>query len=91
MKHFVLAVMSLPVGLIVLLVLMALCAILGIIYSYIYFTRISPPGRWCANRKTFGSLSRNDKSAANMDDQSGGSGGGGGLSVGTHMFLMRKS
>lgn len=30
------------VGLIVLIVLMALCAILGTIYTYIYFTRINP-------------------------------------------------
>ena len=30
------------VGLIVLIVLMVLCAILGGIYSYIYFTRINP-------------------------------------------------
>jgi hypothetical protein len=30
------------VGLIVLIVLVTLCAILGAIYSYIYYTRISP-------------------------------------------------
>jgi len=30
------------IGAIILIVLVALCAVLGAIYSYIYFTRISP-------------------------------------------------
>jgi len=32
------------VGAIVLIVLVGLCAVLGAIYSYIYFTRINPRG-----------------------------------------------
>jgi len=32
------------IGAIVLIVLVALCAVLGAIYSYIYFTRINPRG-----------------------------------------------
>jgi len=32
------------IGAIVLIVLVALCAVLGAIYSYLYFTRINPRG-----------------------------------------------
>ena len=84
---------SLPIGLIVLLVLMALCAILGIIYSYIYFTKISPPGRCSAGQKSYGGISSIIRSSSNVEDQTGGATGGtgSGAAVGTHLFLFRKS
>jgi len=63
------------VGAIVLIVLMALCAVLGAIYSYLYFTRINPrSGRKLAALSGGGS------------SDSGGAAGGGGA---THMFLFR--
>lgn len=84
---------DLPIGLIVLLVLMALCAILGAIYSYIYFTKICTPGRCCPNRNKYGGISNLQRSASNIEEQTGGVAGGnyGGTAVGTHLFLFRKS
>ena len=67
------------VGLIVLIVLVTLCAILGAIYSYIYFTRINPlntRGRKHSETQTYGS---EDDAAANQGPQ------------GTHIFMFRKS
>ena len=61
------------IGAIILIVLVALCAVLGAIYSYIYFTRISPV-RACKFDLTPGG------------SRDGGGGGGGG---GTHMFLFK--
>jgi len=84
----------LPVGLIVLIVLAALCAALGAIYAYIYFTKINPRSRRGCHRVV----------------GSGGAGGGGLRkfvettaadddternanlpSASTHVFLFRKS
>jgi len=69
------------IGLIVLLVLIVLCAVVGGIYTYIYFTRINP-GR---TRKyvTSGSSERQ------TGNEEAGAGSGG--AVGTHLFLFRKS
>jgi len=69
------------IGLIILLVLMLLCAVVGGIYIYIYFTRINP-GR-----------SRKYVTSGGTDRQTGNdeAGGGGGGAVGTHLFLFRKS
>jgi len=69
------------IGLIILLVLVVLCAVVGGIYTYIYFTRINP-GR---TRKyvTSGSSERQ----TGNEEACGGSGG----TVGTHLFLFRKS
>ena len=68
------------IGLIILLVLIVLCAVVGGIYTYIYFTRINP-GR---TRKyvTSGSSERQ----TGNDEAGGGSG-----AAGTHLFLFRKS
>ena len=41
---------TLSVGLIVLIVLASLCAILGAIYAYIYFTRINPKSHRARNQ-----------------------------------------
>ena len=61
------------VGAIVLIVLVALCAVLGAIYSYLYFTRINP---------------RSGRKLAALSGGGGGSEGGGGSGA-THMFLFR--
>lgn len=63
------------IGLIVLLVLMVLCALLGAIYSYIYFTQIYPAR---ARRYTSSVLS-----------ESGGGVEGG--TTQSHMFLFKKA
>jgi len=64
------------VGLIILLVLMALCLALGAIYSYIYFTRINPSrSRKFAHASADGSQNISDDAA----------------SAATHLFLFRKS
>jgi len=64
------------VGAIVLIVLIGLCAVLGAIYSYIYFTRINPRG----GRK----LAALSGAGGGGSDATGGGGGGA-----THMFLFR--
>jgi len=73
-------------GLIVLIVLMALCAVLGAIYWYIYYTRINP----ARSRKIVyggGLHSCGDGSLPGSgNDDYGGSGG----AAGTHLFLFRK-
>jgi len=61
------------VGAIVLIVLVSLCAVLGAIYSYLYFTRINPRG----GRK-LAALTGSGGGAT--DGNSGGA---------THMFLFR--
>jgi hypothetical protein len=76
------------IGLIVLLVLMALCALLGGIYSYIYYTRINP-GR---SRKLGygGPLGGADGLATGSGGEEAGGGSGGSGGAGTHLFLFRK-
>jgi len=69
------------IGLIILLVLMVLCAVVGGIYTYIYFTRINP-GR---SRK-YVTSGGSERQTGN--DDTGGAVGG---VVGTHLFLFRKS
>ena len=56
---------------------MVLCAVLGAIYSYIYFTRINP----ARGRKL------TDIGGGGGGHSEGGGGGGGGGA--THMFLFR--
>lgn len=46
--------MQLSVGLIVLIVLAALCAILGAIYAYIYYTRINPRSARARHKESAG-------------------------------------
>jgi hypothetical protein len=73
------------IGVIVLIVLMALCAVLGGIYSYIYYTRINP-GR--SRKVAYGGGMK-----TGADGSLPGSGGddyGGGGGAGTHLFLFRK-
>ena len=90
----------LPVGLIVLIVLATLCAALGAIYAYIYFTRINPRSHRC-----YGCGS----SGIGSGSSSGGGVDGGGRrkyveasvnddepgtnvpSTSTHVFLFRKT
>jgi len=62
------------IGAIVLIVLVALCAVLGAIYSYLYFTRINPRG---------------GRKLAGLSGGGGSEGGGGGGGGATHMFLFR--
>jgi hypothetical protein len=63
------------VGLIVLIVLAALCAILGAIYAYIYFTRINPR----ANRpRKYVETPQEDDNAGNQATH-------------THIFMFRKA
>jgi len=61
-------------GGIVLIVLVALCVVLGAIYSYIYFTRINP-----SRGRKFG-----DIGGVSRSDVGGGASGGGG---GTNMLM----
>ena len=61
------------IGLVILIVLMALCAVLGAIYSYLYFTRINPRG---------------GRKLAELTGSGGGGEGGSGGGA-THMFLFR--
>lgn len=64
------------VGVIILLVLMALCAVLGAVYSYIYFTRINPSrSRKFAHAGADGPQTTSDDAP----------------SAATHLFLFRKS
>lgn len=66
------------IGFLILIVLMALCAVLGAIYSYLYFTRINPrSGRKLA-----------DLTGGAVGGGGGGEGGSGGGGA-THMFLFR--
>ena len=65
------------IGAIILIVLMALCAVLGAIYSYIYFTRINP-----IRARKFADLTGGGSGG-------GGHGEGGGGGGATHMFLFR--
>jgi len=84
----------LPVGLIVLIVLAALCAALGAVYAYIYFTRINPrTHRRC--RRMIGSSGvpaggfRKFAEPTTADDDN--AGGTTLPSASTHVFLFRKS
>jgi len=70
------------VGLIVLLVLVALCVALGAIYSYIYFTRINPTRSRKYASHTAGDLSPSAAAAAAADEPA---------TAATHLFLFRKS
>ena len=67
--------MQLSVGLIVLIVLASLCAILGAIYAYIYYTRINP--RSARARKYVESSQPDDPEDGKVTH--------------THLFLFRKS
>lgn len=68
------------IGGIILIVLMALCAVLGAIYSYIYFTRINP-----ARGRKFADIGVGGGGGGHAGHADGGGGGGGA----THMFLFR--
>ena len=67
--------MFMSVGLIVLIVLASLCAILGAIYAYIYYTRINP--RSARNRKYMEPSPGEDSEEPKVTH--------------THLFLFRKS
>jgi len=84
----------LSTSVIVLFVLMALCAIVGAIYAYLYFTRINPAAK--GHRSVAGTIGaaghggsggeghgRQISSASVDDDQLTG--------PSTHLFLFRKS
>jgi len=73
------------IGLIILLVLIVLCAVVGGIYTYIYFTRINP-GR----TRKYVTSGGGERQAGGIEEACGGGGGSGGA-VGTHLFLFRKS
>ena len=62
------------IGAIVLIVLVGLCAVLGAIYSYIYFTRINPRG---------------GRKLAALSGAGGGGGTDASGGAATHMFLFR--
>jgi len=94
----------LPVGLVVLIVLVALCAALGAVYAYIYFTRINPRARHRAARRVVlgagvGGVSagygggggglRKFVEPASVDDDNAGNAAA--PSASTHVFLFRKS
>jgi len=83
----------LPVGLVVLIVLAALCAALGAVYAYIYFTRINPRARHRAARRVVGSAGagglRKFVEPSTADDD--GTGNATAPSASTHVFLFRKS
>jgi len=64
------------VGLVILLVLIGLCVLLGVIYSYIYFTRINPS----RSRKFAHAGADNSQ---NTSDEP--------VTAATHLFLFRKS
>ena len=66
---------SLSAGLIAMLVLGALCVILGAIYGYIYFTRINPRSQ----------RARTYLDQTPQDEEQSGQG------ASTHLFLFRKS
>jgi hypothetical protein len=90
--------MMIPTGLIVLIVLAALCAALGAVYAYIYFTRINPRshrGSGCYGcgssgigiGSSSGAGMRKYAEASAADDEPGTS-----LpSTSTHVFLFRKT
>jgi len=64
---------------------MVLCAVVGGIYMYIYFTRINPPGK----ARKYAAPSGD---GAGGSDDSGSTGAGAtGAGGGTHLFLFRKS
>lgn len=85
----------LPVGLIVLIVLAALCAALGAVYAYIYFTRINPRSHRGGCHRVMGSggggsgALRKFVEPTTTDDDAGGSTAL--PSASTHVFLFRKS
>jgi len=84
----------LPVGLIVLIVLAALCAALGAIYAYIYFTRINPRShRGCHRVMGSGVVGvgglRKFVEPTTADDDAGGNTAT--STASTHVFLFRKS
>ena len=66
------------VGLIVLIVLVTLCAILGAIYSYIYFTRINPLNSRARKHSESQTYGTEEDPPANQ-------------AAGTHIFMFRKS
>lgn len=96
----------LSVAVIVLLVLMALCAVVGAIYAYLYFTRINPAAIRGHRGLGFGAAAGNTGSACCGAGTGGGGGGGSephgrrastlgdddqpAVSPSTHMFLFRK-
>lgn len=69
---------TMPIGFIVLLVLVGLCAVVGAIYAYLYFTRINP---MCLkrSRKYVDPMAGQEEEAANPQP-----------TASTHMFLFRK-
>jgi len=66
-------------GVIAVVVLGSLCLVLGVIYAYIYFTRINPR----AGRTAAGRSSRKNPSQQADDGAS--------IGVSTHVFLFKKS
>jgi len=75
---------------IVCLVLMVLCAVVGVIYAYLYFTRMNPTAKGhrgtAAGAAPGGGPGGTDRQPAAVwadDEQPGG--------PSTHMFLFRKS
>lgn len=69
--------MMIPTGLIVLIVLAILCAVLGGIYAYIYFTRINPRSRRI--RKYIDPPATDEEALGSLPSTS------------THVFLFRKN
>jgi len=86
--------MMLPVGLIVLIVLATLCAALGAVYAYIYFTRINPRSRRRYHPRVMGSGglvgggARKLVDQTNADDDTAGNTSA--PTASTHIFLFRK-
>ena len=86
----------LPVGLIVLIILVVLCAALGAVYAYIYFTRINPRSHRAACHRALGAGGgsgvgglRKFVEPTTADDDAGGNATL--PSASTHVFLFRKS
>lgn len=70
--------MTIPIGVIILLVLLGLCAVVGSIYAYLYFTQMNPTCKR-RSRKYADPNSGPEEEVNNAQATSS-----------THMFLFRK-
>ena len=73
-----------PMGFVVLLVLVGLCAVLGVVYAYIYFTRIL--GASARRVRLYGGPDHLTPGGVDDDPP----GGPRDTTISTHVFLFRK-
>jgi len=86
----------LPIGVIIVIVLASACILLGVIYGYVYFTRVSGNSNKKSRHKSGSSRQQSDHHHHHQSERTGGSEPAAAhrddpdSSYTTHMFLFRK-